>query len=499
MPSREGAHVIADGAVVQKDGVIVAIGPHDELAARHTVDEVIGGPESVVTPGFVNAHHHVGLTPVQHGCQDLPLELWLATFLQLRDVDLYLDTLYSAFEMIASGVTTVQHLSGWGSGDAGTVLGHAGRVLDAYRDVGMRASFSWGLSDQNLLTYGDDDFLADLPEPLRRRLGARLRAAAMPMADQFGIFETLLGRHAGEGRIRIQLAPNNLHWCSDRALEAMAEHAGRFGVPMHMHLLETPVQKAYATRRTGGSAVAHLERFGLLGPSMTLGHGVWMTEEDIERVADSGTHVCHNASSNLRLRSGTAPLNAWEERGVRVAIGIDEAGINDDRDMLQEMRLVKHLHREPGMDDRVPTSAQVLRMATEHGAHTTGFADEIGILALGRAADLVVMDWRALAHPYLALDRDISVVDAIVHRARASAVRTVLVAGEPIYRDGRFTRLDRDAVLDELAAHMARPVSEEERGRRELERALMPHVRRFYQGWLDGEERRPFYRPSSRD
>ncbi len=497
--SRHDAAVIEDGAVFQRDGRIVAVGPYAEIARDHAPDEVLGGADTVVTPGFVNAHHHVGLTPVQHGCQDLPLELWFASLMQSRDVDLYLDTLYSAFEMIESGITTVQHLHGWMRGTASEIRNSAERIFDAYRDVGMRVSFSYGLSDQSLLVYGDDDdFVAGLPPELGRRMAAHFAATRQPMDEQFGIFEHLFQRHNGSERARVQLAPNNLHWCSDRALDAMRGYADRYHVPMHMHLLETPYQKEYARRRTGGSAVEHLERHGLLGPGMTLGHGVWMTERDIERVAATGTRICHNASSNLRLRSGVAPLNAFERHGVRVAIGIDEAGINDDRDMLQEMRLVLKLHRTPGMDDDVPTSAQVFRMATEHGAHTTAFADDIGVLAPGKAADLVLMDWRAIAHPFLTLDREVSVLDAVLHRARTSGVRTVVVAGEAIYRDGRFTRLDKEAVLDELAAAMARPPTEVEQRNRALGRDVMPYVRRFYEGWLDERPVEPFYRPSSR-
>src|SRR5262249_59847909 len=119
------------------------------------------------------------------------------------------------------------------------------------------------------------------------------------------------------------------------------------------HLVETAYQKEYARRRSGGTALAHLARLGLVGPRLTLGHGVWLTEADIEMVAGAGATICHNASSNLRLRSGVGPLNHWAARGVRVAIGLDEAGLNDDRDMLQEMRLVLRLHRVPGMDDVV--------------------------------------------------------------------------------------------------------------------------------------------------
>ena len=106
-------HEIDDGAVLQRDGVIAEIGPAAELIARHPEIPVLGTGRQVLLPGFVNAHHHVGLTPVQLGSPDMPLELWFVTRLVARRVDLYLDTLYSAFEMIASGITTVQHLHGW--------------------------------------------------------------------------------------------------------------------------------------------------------------------------------------------------------------------------------------------------------------------------------------------------------------------------------------------------------------------------------------------------
>src|SRR3954470_2786845 len=103
---------IRDGAVLQEDGVIVAVGIYDELSRKYPTAPVIGTGKEVLLPGFVNGHHHVGLTPVQLGSPDMPLELWFVTRLVMRNVNLYLDTLYSAFEMIASGVTTVQHLHG---------------------------------------------------------------------------------------------------------------------------------------------------------------------------------------------------------------------------------------------------------------------------------------------------------------------------------------------------------------------------------------------------
>ncbi len=206
--------------------------------------------------------------------------------------------------------------------------------------------------------------------------------------------------------------------------------------------------------------------------------------------------ICHNASSNLRLQSGIAPLNHYANRGVTVGMGLDEAGINDDRDMLQEMRLVLKLHRVPGMDELVPTSPQVFQMATEHGAKTTGFGSKIGTLEAGKAADLVVMDWKHISYPYL--EQDISVIDAIIHRSRISGVKTVMIAGEVIVEEGRFTKVDKAAILAELADSLSVPLNPEEARRRELAHEVFPYVKKFYDGWLDHLPRDPFYCQSCR-
>jgi cytosine/adenosine deaminase-related metal-dependent hydrolase len=497
--SRTEASVVADGAVFQRDGIVVDVGSYATLAARYRPDAVLGSPDHVVVPGFVNGHHHVGLTPFQLGSPDYPLELWFASRMAARAVDPYLDTLYSAFEMLESGITTVQHLHGWRIGPASRVIEVADRILKAYDDIGMRVSYSYALRDQNRLAYeADEAFAARFPAPVANELLTYLRAQVIPVEDHHAIFADLwekCGRNTRE-RARVQLAPANLHWCSDEALGALRDWSAKYQVGMHMHLVETAYQKEYARRRTGGTAFQHLRKLGLAGPQLTLGHGVWLDEEDIALVASTGTMICHNASSNLRLRSGVGPLNHWAARGVRVAVGLDEAGINDDRDMLQEMRLVLRLHRVPGMDDVVPTCPQVFRMATEDGAATTPYAGHVGTLEPGKAADLVLLSWPQIAHPYL--DADTSVVDAVVHRAKASGVALVMVAGEVVLRDGQFTRVDKRAALAELAAALSAPLTPEDESRRRLSRAVFPVVHSFYDGWLDEAARVPFYRPSSR-
>src|SRR2546428_11216398 len=165
--SRTEADVIEDGAVVQRDGTILAVGPYAALAQHYQPDETFGSAEHVVMPGLVNSHHHVGLTPFQLGSPDYPLELWFASRLGARAVGPYLDTLYSAFEMLESGITTVQHLHGWRLGPAARVIAVAERILKAYEDIGMRVSYSYALRDQNRLPLEfDAAFAPGLPPPL---------------------------------------------------------------------------------------------------------------------------------------------------------------------------------------------------------------------------------------------------------------------------------------------------------------------------------------------
>src|SRR5580704_6816435 len=198
-----------------------------------------------------------------------------------------------------------------------------------------------------LVYQRDEDFIASLPSELRGPMLRWFERFQLTLNDNIALFEGFYGRYRDARRVKVQLAPANLHWCSDEALMRLADSSRKYDVPLHMHLLETAYQKEYARRRGGGTAVEYIDRFGLLGPRMTLGHGVWLNERDIQRLAETGTCVC------------------------------------------QEMRMVLRAHRVPGMDDEVPAPAQVFRMATSGGAATTPFADSIGALEGSRASSAV--------------------------------------------------------------------------------------------------------------
>ena len=486
-----------NAALVFKNNKILEVNSIDKIKSKYPDAKIKNYSNHMIIPGLVNSHHHIGLTPLQLGAPDYSLELWFAARLAMRKIDPYLDTMFSAFEMIESGVTTVQHIQGWATGNYDEVVNSASSVLRAYDDIGLRVSYSYAVREQNRFVYeADQEFCNRLPPKIAKIMSKHFAQQTLQFDDFINLFDHLRANNKNP-KARIQLAPANLHWMTDDGIIALKEKASNEGVPMHMHLLETPYQKEYAFKRTGTTAVKHLNDLKVLGPHMTLGHGVWMTEEDIEICADTGTCICHNCSSNFRLRSGMLPLMELQKRGVVVGMGMDEAGINDDRDMLQEMRMALTVHRTPGMiHNDVPTPAQILKMATEHGAHTTAFGTEIGRLDPGRKMDAVVINYHKATYPFQ--DEDIPPLDALIHRAKTKDIKEVFIDGQTVYKDGLFVNVNKDEILEAIHKAMEKPRDEDEIERHFLRKEVFPIVEEFYSNYIIGTKlRSPFYKNSS--
>ena len=487
----DSAVVIPGGAVYQRDGEIIEVGKYEDLVGRHPGEEMIGSSNHVVMPGLVNDHFHVGLTPFQLGAPDLPLELWSLARMGARRVDPYLDQLWGAIQMMESGTTTVQAIYGRGWGFRGINLEISERVLKAYLDSGMRVSYAPSAVDQNATVAGprggEAEFASQMPAGLAARYVSAISSDYAPVEELMSSLDVICSKYGNDQyqRVRVTMAPSNVHRCSDALLMAWREMTTKQNSAIHIHLQETAYQKLYGIRAWNKTPLQHLNDLGFLGPDVVCGHSAWVTEEDILIMAETGTSVCHNASSNLRLQSGIAPIGRLLEAGVRIAIGTDEAGLNDDKDMFQEMRLVLKLHRVPGIDRAPLTAHQVFQMATENGAHASWFGDKVGTLEPGKRADIVLLNLRNIEEPYL--DPEVSIVDAVVHRGRGIDVDTVLVDGEVVMRERRLTMVDKDDLLKELKEALDRPLRPEEIQRRQLAKEVEPHLRGFYEGTLPTE------------
>lgn len=473
------SRVETDVALRVENGRIAEIGPRAAIISAHTALPRFGGAGMVAMPGLTNSHHHFGLTPLMMGVPFAPLELWLPQFRGMRQIGQRLDTLYSAIEMLESGTTSVHHIHSGLAGPPENWHSTADEVIDAYGEIGMRVGFSFMIRDQNLLAYEDDaNILPQLPAAVADWLRPKLGAASTPALMEFFVEAKRRWADKSPDGVRFNLAPANLHWCSDETLQLIFETARTHGANVHMHLVETERQAEYARSKFGHSAVAHLHALGCLGPELTLGHGNWMSRGDLDLLAGHHCSICHNASSGLRLGSGIAPVNEMRKRGIPLALGIDQSNINDDRDLTQEMRLVWALHRETGLWNERPSAAQVLQMASEHGAKTAGFGADAGVLEVGRQADIVLMDMQKIARPFI--DRRTPLAEAVLHRGGKNAIDKVFVGGKLMVDGGKVISIDRHAVLAEIADRFARPLTAAESEAEAMVAAMMPAFEAYH-------------------
>ena len=404
---RDEAEIVVDGAVYQEGGCIVEVGEYRTLREKHPSAEIIGSSGHVVIPGLVNDHDHVGFSAIQLGAGHAPLELSGIGRLGARQLDPYLEHLHGAIDMLETGTTTVQIMYTPGRGTAPMDEVSTDKVIRAYQDAGVRLSYAPNLQDQNSMIGGprggEKEFFDTLPADLGRRFSAFMAGSYVPVDEMVGQSEDLFKKYNGGpgARTIINTSPTNVQRCSDELLMGLKALSEKYETTSHIHLAETVYQRLFGQRLYGTTPLQHLRDIGFLGSDVVCGHSVWVTDEDMEVFKESGASVCHNASSNFRLLSGIAPVPRFVEEGIPVAIGTDDMGMNDDKDMFQEMRLALKIHRLPTVEFDPITPAQVFKMATENGAVASGFGGQVGTLESGRRADMALVKLARLDRPYL--------------------------------------------------------------------------------------------------
>jgi cytosine/adenosine deaminase-related metal-dependent hydrolase len=419
----------------------------------------------------------------------------------MRPTDAYLDALLTSARLLRSGVTGVVEMHRC-QGSAEAAAERVRRALKGFDDAGIRVAFAPGVADQNTLVSAagrgeERAFLDGLPPTAREAAEAMLPGPdAMRPDEYFGLMDALWREYGEHPRIDVWYGPPGPNWVSDgflvRIAERMAGHDPRT-TGIQTHVAESLYEKLYGPRAYGESVVAHLKDLGVLGPRFSLAHAVWMSEAEIAILAETGTAVSHNPSSNLKLRAGVLPARSLVEAGATVALGLDGHALDDDDDIFREMRLAWSLQRDPRIGAPTLSPRQVFELATLGGAMLLGKDGVLGRLAPGYQADLVLVDLARLTWPWVAPESDPR--DLLVLRAQARDVRTVLIDGEVVLRDGLPTRFDLEAAGQEFAERMAAaPFPAEAAARIGL---VKPHLEAFYRGW-DVPALEPYVRQNSR-
>ena len=493
---------IDDGAVLVRGSQIEAVGTWDALRAQHPDADVLGSPDVAVLPGMVSGHHHAaGVSHAQHGILDDVLEPWLLELRRMRPGDAYLDALLTSARLLRSGVTGVVEMHRCG-GSAAASADRVNAALRGFEEAGIRVAFAPGVADHNALVSAagpgeEQAFLDRLPPDARAAAEALLPAPDTMRPDEyFALMDSLWERYGAHPRIDVWYGPPGPNWVSDDFLVRTAEHMARHDpttTGIQTHVAESLYEKLYGPRAYGVSVVRHLQQIGVLGPRFSLAHAVWMSEADIEILAETGTAVSHNPSSNLKLRAGMLPARALVAGGATVGLGLDGHALDDDDDIFREMRLAWTLQRDPRIEVPVLLPREVYGLATTGGAKLLGKAGVLGKLAPGYQADLVLVDLSRVTWPWVAPEVDPR--DLLVLRAQARDVRTVLVGGGVVLQDGLPTGFDLEAAGRELAAHLsAIPFPAEAAARVNL---VKPHLEAFYTGW-DVPALEPYVQQNSR-
>jgi 5-methylthioadenosine/S-adenosylhomocysteine deaminase len=416
---------------------VVAVGP--DLSAPPG-SAVIDARGRLVLPGLVNAHTHAhnnlftGLAN-RWTLEDL-LNYASALNSNRTPEDQYLSAALGAIEMLKTGCTAAYDL--FTEMPVPTDEG-VEAVARAYTDVGLRAVIAPSVAD--MVFYGTVPGLVEaLPVDLRRTVE---QMATAPTEGLLRLFEGAVRRWNGsaDGRIRVALSPTIPAQCSDEFLSGCARLLREYDVGLHTHLAETKVEALYARHRWGGALVPQLTAMGIVGPRFVAAHGVWLTDEDVRRLADAGGMLAHNPASNLKLGCGIAPIREMLDQGLHVGLGTDGAMSSDNLNMFESMRFAALVGtiRFPHQPERWIDARTVWDMATRGSARLLSMADDIGRIAQGCKADLIVL--RAESG-YLRPLND--VVNALVYRESGADVETVLIDGRVVLENGRVLTVDEE-------------------------------------------------------
>ncbi len=414
--------------------------------------EDIEGRGTLAIAGLVNAHTHSQSALLQGTVPGEPLDLFVIRAMARRAPRsrraAYVSAMVHAMAMLKRGITA--HIDHLRDGLLPTAEG-VEAALEAYRDIGIRATVAPMYEDRMYL----DSLPIDqqrLPEDTRQRLRSAKRP---PPDDYFALIEQLLPRWRGAaGRLDVMLGVDGPQRCTRGLLEMTGEFAARHRIGLHTHLLETKTQHLMAPPEHGGSFVRYLDQFGLINERSSLAHFVWCTDDDVALAAERRVNVVHNPVSNLVLGSGIQPAARLAREGVNVALGTDgQSGAAVS--ILEQAKFASLLSRVCDIDPAHwvdPRTA--FGFATAGGAGVLGPAAELGRIEPGARADIALIDvtgaaWQPRGDVY----------HHLVMYENGANVRTVLVEGEVVVRDGCCVRVNEGEVLAEaesIATGLAR-------------------------------------------
>ncbi|WP_128226445.1 5'-deoxyadenosine deaminase [Halobacteriaceae bacterium SHR40] len=413
----DSSTVIEDGCVLIEGETIRTVGDRERLAEQYPDHREL--TTDIVMPGIVGGHIHSVQSLGRGIAEDCELFDWLFDYILPMEATLTADEMAAAarlgyLELIETGTTTaIDHLS----------VAHADRAFEAAGEMGLRGLLGKVLMD-------------------RRSPDGLLEATADALAES----ERLIQKYHGSfgDRIRYAVTPRFAVSCTEACLRGCRELADSYdGVRIHTHASENRSEIDTVEADTGMGNIHWLDEVGLTGEDVVLAHCVWTDDSERELLAETGTHVTHCPSSNMKLASGVAPVVDYLDRGINVALGNDGPPCNNTLDPFTEMKQASTLQKVDQLDPTIADAETIFEMATTGGAKAAGF-DRLGKLKAGWRADVIGLSTETTRATPL-----YDPLSHLVYGARGEDVELTIVDGEVLMEDGEVIVADADAIRDE--------------------------------------------------
>jgi 5-methylthioadenosine/S-adenosylhomocysteine deaminase len=406
---------LRDACIGIKDGLIAWIDRAAPVGC--TIVRRIDLYGHVITPGFINSHLHAILTMVRGVASDEGFAPSYTPGIP-KGTDL---TPRQARAMARLGAAEAMM---FGSTLIGDNFVHADIGVEVMEEMGLRLCPSWRIHDVDFAKVANGEWHHD------PKIGAQTLNAGI------ALFETW----KDHPRVHVNLAAHAADTCSDGFLREIANFAHQHDLRISTHLGQSTAEVDRVFQRSGKTSTQVFEDAGLLNDRLLAGHCIFVTDDDIARMAAAGVHVVHIPKANAA--SGRfAPTPKFMQAGMNIVIATD----TQHGDMIELMRwaLVTGRVQAGGVSDAWQPR-QVFEMATINGARALGLEDRLGSLKVGKQADLVVLDFR---QPHLV--PMISPLGNLVHTAHGRDVRMVMIGGKFVVEDGKPTKVDIDEICHE--------------------------------------------------
>ena len=408
-------------------------------------DHIIDAKNMLVIPGLNIAHAHSWAQLLKGTLNGGPLEIWILDNLAppigwpFTNRQLYLRTLLGAAEMIRHGVTTV-----WD--DVVLTPDFQDSIFSAYRDSGMRAVVTAAMHDKPL-----HERTLFLKQALPPQLIVPLKAEKLKSVEEWSeITKEIYNKwHDIDNRLNFAVSFSWPQGCSDELMLMAAEFSQEHNLALITHVLETKAQQVTGQVFYGKSIVRYLSEIGVLIPNLSIAHGIWITDDDIELLAQNQVSVLHNPSSNLTLGSGIMPYRRLKQAGVNIALGVDE-GYQSKYNPFEMMRMAALMHKISDPDYRTwPKAAEILDDAIRGGARSELIYPDVGSLAPGNKADVILIELDPLR--FLGTN---DLVNQLVYCETGYSVHTSIINGKLVMKDRKLLTIDEDSLFEEINSLM---------------------------------------------